>query len=217
MLTGTAPRQLDHATVITVQMRGYRPGDLGDLYRICLQTGNGGTDASALFRDPDLLGHIYAAPYGLFEPSLAFVVEDQIGVGGYCLGALDSRAFEQRAEEEWWPSLRRRYAEPDIADRERWTRDEQAAYLIHHPWRTDDDLMADFPSHVHVDLLPRLQGSGNGRRLIGMQLVALRERRSRGVHLQVNAQNRRALGFYHHLGFTDLRTGQRHILGMSLR
>ena len=200
-----------------VRIRRYRPGDLGDLYQICLQTGDGGGDATGLLRDPDLLGHVYAAPYGLFEPSLAFVAEDQAGVGGYCLGALDSRELEQRMELQWWPPLRRRYGDPHLADRDRWTRDEQLAYLIHHPWRTDDELMADFPSHLHIDLLPRLQGHGTGRRLLGMQLAALRERRSRGVHLHVNAQNRRALGFYRHLGFTELRGGERRVLGMSLR
>jgi GNAT superfamily N-acetyltransferase len=215
MLTGR--RRHDHSVVSRVQIRGYRPGDLGDLYRICLETGDSGTDATALFRDPDLLGHVYAAPYGQLEPSLAFVVEDQAGVGGYCLGALDSQAFEQRMEAEWWPPLRLRYDEPDVAERERWTRDEQLAYRIHHPWRTDDELMADFPSHLHIDLLPRLQGGGNGRRLIGRQLAALRERGSRGVHLFVNAGNRRALGFYRHLGFTGLRAGEGHLLGMKLR
>jgi GNAT superfamily N-acetyltransferase len=213
----TCRRRDDHSVVSTVQIRGYRPADLGDLYRICLQTGDSGTDATALFRDPDLLGHVYAAPYGLLEPSLAFVAEDQAGVGGYCLGALDSQAFERRTEAEWWPPLRLRYAEPDIAERERWTRDEQLAYRIHHPWRTDDELMAGFPSHLHIDLLPRLQGGGNGRRLIGTQLAALRERGSRGVHFWVNAGNPRALGFYRHLGFTELRTGEGHLLGMKLR
>jgi GNAT superfamily N-acetyltransferase len=198
-------------------IRGYRSGDLRDLYRICLQTGNSGTDATALYRDPDLLGHIYAAPYGLFEPALAFVLEDEAGVGGYCLGALDSRAFEQRLEDGWWPPLRLRYAEPAIAGRERWTPDERAAHLIHHPWRTDDDLMAGYPSHLHIDLLPRFQGGGNGRRLIAAQLAALRDRGSRGVHFHVNAENRRALGFYYHLGFTDLRPGEMHVLGMRLQ
>jgi ribosomal protein S18 acetylase RimI-like enzyme len=198
-------------------IREYRSGDLRDLYRICLQTGNSGTDATALYRDPDLLGHIYAAPYGLFEPAQAFVLEDQAGVGGYCLGALDSQAFEQRLDAGWWPPLRRRYAEPATAGRERWTPDEHAAWLIHHPWRTDVDLMAGYPSHLHIDLLPRLQGGGNGRRLIAAQLAALRDRGSRGVHFHVNADNRRALGFYYHLGFTDLRPGERHVLGMRLR
>jgi ribosomal protein S18 acetylase RimI-like enzyme len=200
-----------------MMIRGYRSGDLRDLYRICLQTGNSGTDATALYRDPDLLGHLYAAPYGVFEPALAFVLEDQAGVGGYCLGALDSQAFEQRLEAGWWPPLRLRYAEPAIADRERWTPDERTAYLIHHPWRTDDDLMADYPSHLHIDLLPRFQGGGNGRRLMAAQLAALRDRGSRGVHFHVNADNRRALGFYHHLGFTDLRPGEMHIFGMRLQ
>ena len=205
-------------------IRGYRPGDLGDLYRICLQTGDQGADATAQFSDPDLLGHVYAAPYGLLEPSLAFVAEDQQGAGGYCLGALDSRAFEQRAEAEWWPPLRRRYAEPDPARREQWTRDEQLAYMIHHPWRTDDELLALYPSHLHIDLLPRIQGGGNGRKLMDVLLAALRERGSPGVHLNVNAANLRAVGFYQHLGFTELhlgftelRGGNRRVFAMSLR
>ena len=200
-----------------VHIRGYRPGDLRDLYRICLQTGDNGTDATGLFRDPDLLGHVNAAPYGVLEPSLAFVAEDQAGVGGYCLAALDTRAFEQRMEQEWLPPLRLRYADPDVTERERWTRDHELAYVIHHPWRTEDSLIADFPSHLHIDLVPRVQGRGIGRQLIELQLAALRERGSRGVHLHVRAANRRALSFYDHLGFTQLRVGYSHVLTMRLR
>jgi ribosomal protein S18 acetylase RimI-like enzyme len=199
-------------------IRGYRPEDLRDLYRICVQTGDGsGGDAAALFRDPDLLGHIYAAPYGVLEPTLAFVAEDQAGVGGYCLGALDTPAFEQRLEADWWPSLRLRYAEPDPADRDRWTPDELAAYSIHHPWLIDEDLVASYPSHLHIDLLPRLQGSGNGRRLMAEQLAALRKQGSPGVHWHVHAANQRAVGFYRHLGFSELYADStRHIFGTKL-
>jgi ribosomal protein S18 acetylase RimI-like enzyme len=197
-----------------VIIRGYRPGDLADLYRICLRTGDLGEDATAQFRDPDLLGHVYAAPYGVFEPALAFVIEDHAGVGGYCLAALDSRPFEQRLEAEWWPPLRVRYPEPDPADRDRWTRDDEIAYMIHHPWRAEDELIADFPSHLHIDLLPGIQGGGNGRQLMDTQIAALRERGSRGVHLNVNAANKRALGFYRHLGFTELHANERHVFGM---
>jgi ribosomal protein S18 acetylase RimI-like enzyme len=201
---------------VSVNIRAYCPGDLPDLYRICLQTGHDGEDATALYRDPDLLGHVFAGPYGQLEPSLAFVAEDQAGVGGYCLGALHTRAFEQRMERDWWPALRRRYREPDPAGREHWTLDEELAHVIHHPWLADDDLIADFPSHLHIDLLPRLQGGGHGRRLIEQQLAALRERGSRGVHFHVTAANQRALGFYGHLGFTELRPSDHHILGMRL-
>ncbi len=65
-----------------------------------------------MFDDPRILGHVFAAPYGLFEPSLAFVAEDEAGVGGYIVGALDSRAFEERLEADWWPALRDRYPAP---------------------------------------------------------------------------------------------------------
>jgi ribosomal protein S18 acetylase RimI-like enzyme len=197
-------------------IRRYRSGDLRDLYRICLRTGKSGDDATALYRDPDLLGNLYAAPYGLFEPALAFVAEDELGVGGYCLGALDTRAFEQRLEERWWPSLRRRYREPDARYRDAWTPDERAAYMIHHPWRTDDDILADYPSHLHIDLLPRLQAQGTGRELIGIELTAMRDRGSGGVHLHVTAGNHRALGFYRHLGFTGLQADDGHTLGLRL-
>jgi hypothetical protein len=82
------------------------------LYRICLLTGDDGRDASSLYNDPRLLGHFFAAPYGLFEPALAFVAEDTAGVGGYILGALDTQAFEERLERTWWPHLRARYPDP---------------------------------------------------------------------------------------------------------
>ena len=96
-------------------IRPYHPGDLDALYRICLLTGDDGQDATSLFHDPRLLGHFFAAPYGLFEPSLAFVTEDAEGVGGYIVGALDTQAFEEQLESEWWPGLRTRYPAPRLA------------------------------------------------------------------------------------------------------
>ena len=94
------------------QIRGVRPSDLDDLYRICLATGAGGDDASTLYQDPKLLGHVYAAPYAVFSPQSVFVVEDTGGVGGYIVGAPDTCEFEIRLEAEWWPTLRRLYQDP---------------------------------------------------------------------------------------------------------
>jgi ribosomal protein S18 acetylase RimI-like enzyme len=186
-------------------IRPYRPGDLGALYQICLLTGDDGQDATSLFHDPRLLGHLFAAPYGLFEPSLAFVAEDAQGVGGYILGALDTRAFEEQLESKWWPHLRSRYPDPPPGlPSEQWTPDQHVAHMIHHPWRIPDELAARYPSHLHIDLLPRLQSSGYGRQLTNTITTALRSQRSRGVHLHVPHGNRRAAGFYRHLGFTEL-------------
>jgi hypothetical protein len=63
-------------------IRPFHADDLDDLYKISLATGLAGDDASHLYADPRLMGHIYSAPYALLEPQLAFVVEDQEGVAG---------------------------------------------------------------------------------------------------------------------------------------
>jgi ribosomal protein S18 acetylase RimI-like enzyme len=200
------------------RIRPYRPGDLADLYRICLQTADNGQDATAIFRDPKLPGHVYAAAYATFEPSLCFVAEDAAGVGGYIVGALDSQAFERRLERDWWPALRVSYPEPpeDLAAGLSLA-EQYAIHDIHHPWPPSADLGTPFPSHLHINLLPRLQGRGIGRRLIETLIGSLRGQGSRGVHLVVGHGNGRAADFYRHIGFMELPATDVHLLGMDLR
>jgi ribosomal protein S18 acetylase RimI-like enzyme len=201
-----------------IRVRQFQPGDLDDLYRICLLTADAGGDATRLFSDPQLPGHIYAAPYGIFEPSLAFVAEDAEGVGGYVVAALDTAAFERRLEHAWWPGLRARYAEPSADAADAMSEFErQMRHAIHHPWHAHRELVESFPSHLHIDLVPRMQGCGIGRQLIETLTAALRAQGSRGLHLFVSHRNTRAQGFYHHVGFTELpATDGQHIFVMDL-
>lgn len=198
-----------------VRIRPYQPTDLDDVYRICLLTADNGQDGTSLFTDPRLPGHLYAGPYVTFEPSLAFVAEDSGGVGGYTLGALDSHALEQRLEHDWWPALRTDYPERDL-DAGLSTPEQYAIHDIHHPWRTADELATPFPSHLHIDLLPRMQGRGIGRRLIATMIAALRGRGSPGLHLHVSHGNERATGFYRHLGFAEFPATDVNIFTMDL-
>ena len=190
----------------SVRIRGYGPADLDDLYRICLLTADSGRDATALYSEPRLPGEIYAAPYGIFEPDLAFVAEDTEGVGGYVLGALDTTAFEDRLERDWWPRLRLRYPElrPDEAAALSQPEQMRAITFTSPGLIASRELTQRFPSHLHIDLLPRLQGRGLGRRMMDTLLAALRARGSRGVHLFVSRDNERAIAFYRHLGLTEL-------------
>jgi GNAT superfamily N-acetyltransferase len=157
-----------------------------------VQTADNGQDATSIFRDPRLPGHVYAAPYALFEPSLAFVAQDAGGVGGYIVAALDSQAFEQRLERDWWPALRARHPEPSQDLAKGLSPPEQfALHAIHHPWGTPGELARGFPSHLHINLVPRLQGQGIGRQLIATVISALRDQGSHGLHLHVRHGNQR--------------------------
>src|SRR3546814_8278604 len=59
-----------------VGIRGYRPDDRDALYAVVLATGHEGGDAAALYRDPRLLGHVYAGPYAALHPELVLVADD---------------------------------------------------------------------------------------------------------------------------------------------
>jgi len=186
------------------KIRNVDPGDLDALYRIALATGDSGADAERLYRDPKLVGHLYAAPYAALEPEFALVVEDAAGVGGYIVGALDTLAFEARLETEWFPSLRREYADP-TGDPTHWKLDQVRAYQIHHPRPPPARVTEPYPSHLHINLLPHLQGRGLGQALIDAWIARTAAAGSRGLHLGVSPVNHRAIRFYRAYGLEEFR------------
>ena len=198
------------------RVRPFRPGDLEALYRICLETGDNGEDAAQLYTDPKLLGERYAAPYATREPELTFVLEDNAGVCGYVLGTFDSKKFDEWLEGEWFPPLRERYPRPS-GNPEAWTRDERLINEFYEDRSDSGDLLGEYPSHLHIDLLPRAQGRGNGRALMETFLAALTERGSPGVHLGTSPQNVRAERFYLKMGFLELKRDEPHHLTMGKR
>ena len=66
-------------------IRSYRSSDKDLVYSICLKTGESGKDATHLFNDPLVLGHIYAGPYMKYEPQSVFILNDNKGVCGYII------------------------------------------------------------------------------------------------------------------------------------
>jgi GNAT superfamily N-acetyltransferase len=199
-----------------------RPGDEPGAYCVCLKTGDHGQDGEPFYReDPDALGRIFVGPYLAFEPDLSLLLEDAQGICGYALGAFDSRAFYARYEAEWRPDLCARFPEPQ-GDPSRWRRVQQVYYWYHHPDYFCPEPYEAYPSHLHIDLLPRAQGRGHGRRMLARLMETLRRRGSPGAHLGLSPLNTRAFGFYHRLGFRELiRVGSEEdgtiYMGISLR
>lgn len=184
----TSPARLRPATV----------HDAAGVYRVCRLTGLVGADASHRHADPDLLGHVWAGPYLHAPGAVAVVVQDEQGVAGYSVAAADTTAFEDWLEAQWLPPLRERHLVGSGA-----TPDDAVLVRRLHAWpRTDPDLVAAYPAHLHVDLLPRLQGRGWGRRLVEAVLAELGSRGVRGLHLVVDTANTGATAFYERLGFT---------------
>lgn len=181
-------------------MRRATPADAADLRRVCLRTGAAGRDATALHADPDVLGEVWAQPYLHGPGCLALVVEDDLGVAGYCVATADTAAFEDWLEDEWWPALRARHPHGSGAT----PADAAVVERIHAGPRTDPTLLTTHPAHLHVDLLPRLQGGGWGRRLVEAVADELAADGVAGLHLGVDPRNPGAIAFYRRLGLQPL-------------
>lgn len=188
----------------TITIRDARPEDEPGAYHVCLKTGDYGKDGEPFYRDdPNALGRIFVGPYLALEPDMSLILEDASGICGYALGALDSRHFYQRYENEWRPRLCAQFPEPR-GDPSNWTRAQQVHYVYHHPDYFCPEPYAEYPSHLHIDLLPRAQGRGFGRGMIEELISRLRQRSSPGVHLGMSVFNQPAYGFYQKLGFHEL-------------
>lgn len=185
-------------------IRPYHPSDLYSLYQICLRTADSGQDATTLFRDPELIGHIYTAPYAVAEPDLCFILTANGAPSGYVLGARDSNAFHAWCEREWFPVLRARYPLPPGDDD---SADANAIRGIHEGHAPHPDLTA-YPAHLHIDLLPVVQGQGWGRRMIETFTGRLRELGAPAVHLGVGKRNTGAIQFYERVGFHRIFEGE---------
>ncbi|MEV8507830.1 GNAT family N-acetyltransferase [Actinoplanes sp. NPDC051475] len=183
-------------------IRAYRSGDLDAVYDICVRTADAGGDARGQYSSDRLMGDIFAAPYVVLEPEYAHVLDDGTGTAvGYVLGTADTVRFARRYREEWLPATAGRYPEP--ADPPLTAEDGMLA-LHYRPERMVVPGLADYPAHLHIDLLPEWQGKGWGRRLIAAFLNGLRAAGVPRVHLGMAERNTAARVFYDRLGFVEL-------------
>jgi GNAT superfamily N-acetyltransferase len=180
--------------------------DLPYLYEICLKTGDSSKDATPFFSDPYTIGQYYAAPYLIYPNGICFVSECEYRPQGYIIAVPDSVAFGQWMEEEWLPPIRKRYPQPfplSLSEKE-----DNIIKLFHKcqfpvdtaglPW------LADYPAHLHIDLLPGIQQKGIGRALMNELFVELARQKVHGVQLGVGSKNTGAVAFYKKTGFSVL-------------
>lgn len=185
-------------------IRNFNITDLCYLYEICLKTGKSGNDATHLYKDPNILGHFYAAPYAIFEPELTFILTmDNLPIG-YILGTKNSMEFEKISKTSWFPYLKEKYSYPqddDISPEANITR------KIFKGYEFETDLI-DYPAHLHIDILTCGQGKGLGIKLMNTFIEKLKSLNIIGLHLQVGKSNRNAIQFYQKIGFALIKENE---------
>lgn len=183
-------------------LRSFRPGDEPALAEICLRTADTGSDATGILDDDDIWAAVFVLPYVARHPELAAVVETDDGrVAGYAVATGDTDGFEEWFQHQWWPRFAQRWPAPVGAAA---TRQDSVLAYAYGRRPGVEPFARHYPAHLHIDLLPELQGQGWGRRLIEALRDRLRAAGVPGVHLVAAGTNAGAIAFYERLGFTRL-------------
>ena len=141
-------------------IRPYREADLDAVYDVCVRTADGGGDARGKYRSDDLMPDLFAGPYVFLEPDFAFVLDDGCRAVGYVIGTPGTAAFARAYRARWIPRLAGRYPVPPDPPA---SPDDEMIALRYRPERLLWPGLAEYPAHLHIDLLPPFQGAGHGR------------------------------------------------------
>jgi ribosomal protein S18 acetylase RimI-like enzyme len=193
----------------TILIRNFRRQDEAAIEEITFRTGFQGEDLAGrrFFDDKRLFFLIFIYYYTRHEPQHCFVAVDSAddAVVGFICGTPDTAAQEVRFMKTtaWHIPLRAffctiwRYPRTFLTFLRLVN---MARYLDR--GQSAEQLEADYPAHLHMNVLPGYQGQG-----IGTQLMQRFERHMlaldvKGIHLQTSNHNRKALPFYEKMGFT---------------
>ncbi len=199
---------LEEESVVS-KIRAYRPQDRAALFEVCVKTADAGNDATGILPDDELWGLLFAVPYAERDPDLCWVVESaDARVIGYIVATDDTEAFERWFRDEWWPRFADRFPRPVEAK----TRGDHLVVYGYERAPGRETNAAEYPAHLHIDLLPETQGQGLGRRLLETLFAELTRRGVAGLHLGMDPANAGAAAFYEHVGMQRLAGPERSMI-----
>lgn len=185
-----------------MNIRECTAADLPYLYDICWKTALNGQPVDRIMEDRFKPGHYYAAPYLHFDRECCFVAEVGGMPRGYIIGTADTEAYTRWLNREWLPQVRKTCA--FSCEKELHPFEKHLDECLSGDTVPDPDL-ASWEAHLHIDLLPELQGKGMGRKLMETFFRRCREKGASGVHLGVASENRAALAFYRKMGMKEIK------------
>nr|KAG5698063.1 hypothetical protein BaRGS_016711 [Batillaria attramentaria] len=93
--------------------RPYQIQDKSAVYDVCLKTCDDGMDGTEAFLEfPSLIGDRLAGNFLTLSSDHCFVVEDEEGVFGYALAAIDAKDLAAKSNETWLLDMQQKYPKP---------------------------------------------------------------------------------------------------------
>ncbi|XP_076624011.1 O-GlcNAcase isoform X1 [Colletes latitarsis] len=153
---------------------------------------------------PSAVADRFLGGFLTLSPEMCMVVEDETGIVGYALAALNIKTFNQKMAVSIIPELCMKYPLDDnINDL---PQNVQDAIRYFHSFNPDvsEQLCRQHPSKLFCAVLPSVTDQSVPKRLITCILAALRANGSFGVHTTMSCTEKESHEFYSKLGFVDL-------------
>jgi len=183
---------------MSVTIRKATESDAPALSRICLLTADAGASAEHLHDFGELPGLVYAVPYVKLSTTWGFVLVEESSdqVVGYIVGSKDTRVYERKVAEHWWPALAVKYP-PLLAMKP------ADKNLLRNMHTAPDANVAFAGAHLHINIMEEYQGKGWGRKLIAIAIEYLKMEgvQGDGIWVGLDPRNEKARKFYERLGF----------------
>jgi GNAT superfamily N-acetyltransferase len=182
-------------------VRPYVPADRQAVRQMAVATAHRGTPSRGILGDQALLADLLTDYYCEQEPDALSVLENSGNIVGYLTGCLNTTAYLRGMARRTVPRALWRAAQRGVFfRRDIWSLLGRALRNrgVRH-YRTPA-VLARWPAHLHLNLLPEARGKGGGRALVEWFLDHLRHHRVPGVHLATRSDSD-APAFFRSMGF----------------
>jgi len=185
-------------------IRPYLPSDERSVYEICAKASTIGP----IERDvpTELLGDRLVGPFLCLSPEFCFAVEDESGLCGYAVGAVDAKQFEKKTQLAWLPDLCEKYPIPNDGNEQ--IESDRIIKAIHlekslDGTETPEYVLKNFPSTIRLDILihTHMLEPSVAKRLLACVLAAIKANGSHGVYAKGRDGDKNFIEFYQKLGF----------------
>ena len=180
-----------------ISIRKCSKDDAERLVEICHITG----DTSF---DPMLFGLRWCLDYVWHETDHCFVAVDEDGyVAGYLLSTMDTVKQEERFHREMVPKIKARWRE--IGGKSLKVVWKYHRHIKPRKLKVMDDVVRQYPAHMHIDIDPKYQRQGIGHLLMASFEEHVMAQGVKGFHLVVGAGNKKGIPFYEKYGLKRLK------------
>ncbi|XP_006825943.1 protein O-GlcNAcase-like [Saccoglossus kowalevskii] len=184
-------------------IRPYLPKDEVEVYKVCRLTCDDGSDGTDIFPDhPNLIGDKLVGGLITLSPEYCFVLEDENGICGYVLGALNAKKYYDLYDMAWMLEMCSKYPKPKSKN----LTPAEEVFLSFHEYKIylPNNLHQKYPSLLKMDILPSVEDTSVVKNMLACILSALKANGSYGAFVEVGVGNKTMLDFYTKLGFLEV-------------